>query len=130
MRLDLFRIRRGAVAALGALVALLFKSRGRPGRVALEPPPAASTVPATPEPAPMIAEPANSVAEAVPEAPAAAARTPGPEEPIRGSDYFSEQVKKLLLDDPRIGGSPKERYTAVFKGGLSIHTTLDRAEET
>ncbi len=53
--------------------------------------------------------------------------TPGPEEPIRGSDYFSEQVKKLLLDDPRIGRSPKERYAAVFKGGLSIHTTLDPA---
>jgi len=53
--------------------------------------------------------------------------TPGPEEPIRGSDYFSEQVKKLLLDDPRIGASPKERYTAVFRGGLSIHTTLDPA---
>ncbi len=51
--------------------------------------------------------------------------TPGPPEPVRGSDYFTEQVKKQLLDDPRIGASPKERFTAVFKGGLSVHTTLD-----
>ncbi len=56
---------------------------------------------------------------------AAALPTPGPPEPVRGSDYFTEQVKKQLLDDPRIGASPKERFNAVFKGGLSVHTTLD-----
>jgi len=51
--------------------------------------------------------------------------TPPPVEPVKGSDYFAEQVKQQLLADPRIGASPKERYAAVFKGGLSIHTTLD-----
>jgi len=55
----------------------------------------------------------------------AALPTPPPAEPVRGSDYFAEQVKQQLLADPRIGASPKERYAAVFKGGLSIHTTLD-----
>jgi len=53
---------------------------------------------------------------------AGALPTPGPPEPVRGSDYFTEQVKKQLLDDPRVGASPKD---AVFKGGLSVHTTLD-----
>ncbi|MEN3315225.1 MAG: hypothetical protein V7605_1459 [Acidimicrobiaceae bacterium] len=51
--------------------------------------------------------------------------TPPPPEPVKGSDYFAEQVKQQLLADPRIGASPKERYAAVFKGGLNIHTTLD-----
>jgi len=55
----------------------------------------------------------------------AALPAPPPAEPVRGSDYFAEQVKQQLLADPRIGASPKERYAAVFKGGLSIHTTLD-----
>ena len=42
-------------------------------------------------------------------------------------DYFVEEVKQLLLDDPRfgLGETPEERYQAVFSGGLRIHTTFD-----
>lgn len=41
------------------------------------------------------------------------------------NDYFVEEVKQKLLDDPRLGDTPSERYNAVFKGGLRIVTTLD-----
>ena len=51
--------------------------------------------------------------------------TPPPERPASGSDYFTEEVKQQLLDDPRLGGTPQERNAAVFRGGLAIHTTLD-----
>ena len=40
-------------------------------------------------------------------------------------DYFVEEVKQRLLDDKRLGDTPQERYDAVFKGGLRIHTTFD-----
>ncbi len=41
-------------------------------------------------------------------------------------DYFVEEVTRLLLADPRMGESESERYNAVFRGGLTIRTTLDR----
>ena len=31
----------------------------------------------------------------------------------------------VLLDDPRLGATPTDRYNAVFKGGLQIYTTFD-----
>ena len=42
-------------------------------------------------------------------------------------DYFVEEVKQLLLDDPsfNLGDTPEERYNAVFSGGLTITTTFD-----
>lgn len=42
-------------------------------------------------------------------------------------DYFVEEVKQMLLDDPSfgIGATPEERYNAVFSGGLTINTTFD-----
>ena len=40
-------------------------------------------------------------------------------------DYFVEEVKRRLLDDPRLGETRSERTAAVFKGGLQVHTTLD-----
>ena len=40
-------------------------------------------------------------------------------------NYFVEEVKQQLLQDRRLGDTPTARYNAVFKGGLSIHTTLD-----
>jgi membrane peptidoglycan carboxypeptidase len=44
--------------------------------------------------------------------------------------YFVEEVKQQLLYDERLGATPEERYYAVFRGGLQIHTTLDpRAQE-
>ena len=44
-------------------------------------------------------------------------------------DYFIEQVKQALLDDPsfNLGDEYTERYNAVFKGGLRIYTTLDQS---
>ena len=51
--------------------------------------------------------------------------TPAPQAPPKGSDYFTERVKQQLLDDTRLGETASERYAAVFKGGLTIRTTLD-----
>ena len=50
-----------------------------------------------------------------------------PPEPVKGSDYFTEWVKQQLLRDPRLGATEADRFHALFKGGLSIHTTLDPA---
>ncbi|MGZ4708443.1 MAG: transglycosylase domain-containing protein, partial [Acidimicrobiales bacterium] len=44
-------------------------------------------------------------------------------------DYFSEQVKQQLLDDPRLGATKAERVAMLFGGGLKIHTTLDPAAQ-
>jgi penicillin-binding protein 1A len=40
-------------------------------------------------------------------------------------DYFVEEVKQALFDDPRLGATRAERQNRVFRGGLRIHTTLD-----
>lgn len=53
--------------------------------------------------------------------------TPPPTAPATGSDYFTEYVKQQLLNDSRLGASYAERYQAVFKGGLMVHTTLNPA---
>jgi penicillin-binding protein 1A len=39
--------------------------------------------------------------------------------------YFVEEVKRRLLADPSLGATATDRYHALFKGGLRIHTTLD-----
>ena len=44
-------------------------------------------------------------------------------------DYFTEQVKQQLLDDPRLGATKAERVAMLFGGGLKIYTTLDRAAQ-
>ncbi|NNC91905.1 MAG: penicillin-binding protein, partial [Acidimicrobiia bacterium] len=41
--------------------------------------------------------------------------------------YFVEELKRQLLDDPRLGETPTDRYHALFQGGLRIHTTLEPA---
>jgi penicillin-binding protein 1A len=41
------------------------------------------------------------------------------------NDYFVEEVKQLLLDDPILGATPTDRYNAVFSGGLKVYTTFD-----
>jgi 1A family penicillin-binding protein len=41
------------------------------------------------------------------------------------NDYFVEEVKQRLLADERLGETAQERYNAVFKGGLRIHTSFD-----
>ncbi|HVF74060.1 MAG TPA: PBP1A family penicillin-binding protein [Acidimicrobiales bacterium] len=45
------------------------------------------------------------------------------------NDYFVEEVKQRLLDDPRLGETAQERNNAVFRGGLHIHTTFDPAKQ-
>ncbi|MCU1379444.1 MAG: penicillin-binding protein family [Acidimicrobiales bacterium] len=43
------------------------------------------------------------------------------------NDYFVNEVVQRLLVDKRLGATPKQRYDALFKGGLTIRTTLDPA---
>ena len=45
-------------------------------------------------------------------------------------DYFVEEVTQRLLDDPRLGENPQERYNSLFRGGLTITTTLDPRLQT
>ncbi len=40
-------------------------------------------------------------------------------------DYFVEEVTQALLADERLGETRTERFEAIFRGGLEIHTTLD-----
>jgi penicillin-binding protein 1A len=44
-------------------------------------------------------------------------------------DYFVEEVKNQLLDDPQfnLGADKNDRTNAVFEGGLRIYTTLDQS---
>lgn len=39
--------------------------------------------------------------------------------------YFVEEVKRQLLDDPRLGDTRADRINRVFQGGLEVHTTFD-----
>ena len=55
--------------------------------------------------------------------------TPIPAEPFelvpKPRDYFLQEVVADLLEDPRLGETQSERYTAIFRGGLTIKTTFD-----
>ena len=55
--------------------------------------------------------------------------SPIPQEPFelvpKPRDYFLQEVVGELLDDPRLGETQSERYTALFRGGLTIKTTFD-----
>lgn len=48
---------------------------------------------------------------------------PRPAEEVR-YPYFTEEVKRWLLDNPALGETATDRYNAVFRGGLHIYTTL------
>lgn len=48
---------------------------------------------------------------------------PRPPEQVR-YPYFTEEVKRWLLDNPALGQTATDRYNAVFRGGLRIYTTL------
>ena len=51
--------------------------------------------------------------------------TPQPEEEVEGTNYFTRHVVDQLLNDPKyLGGTEAERNRLVFRGGLSIQTTL------
>lgn len=43
----------------------------------------------------------------------------------RPRDYFVEEVKEQLLDDERLGATQAERYNTLYRGGLTIRTTLE-----
>jgi penicillin-binding protein 1A len=43
----------------------------------------------------------------------------------RANDYFASAVEQQLLADERLGKTPKERYNAVYFGGLRVFTTYD-----
>ena len=44
-------------------------------------------------------------------------------------NYFIEEVRRRLLDDPRLGATPQERAEALFGGGLRVYTTYDPAAQ-
>ena len=48
-----------------------------------------------------------------------------PNKPQERQSYFLEAMKQRLLDDPRLGDTPPDRYDALFRGGLQIYTTFD-----
>ena len=69
------------------------------------------------------------------EAAALASAAPLPTEPTYrrpagGAAYFVEEVRRRLLDDPRLGDDRSERTGRLLEGGLRIHTTLDPAVQT
>lgn len=39
--------------------------------------------------------------------------------------YFTEEVKRLLLEEPALGETATDRANRLFTGGLRIHTTID-----
>ena len=49
-------------------------------------------------------------------------RTAG--DPLR-YPYFTEEVKRWLLNNPVLGETATDRYNALFRGGLRIYTTID-----
>ncbi len=59
----------------------------------------------------------------------AAEAAPLPTEVVRPmaqpSDHFTEEVRRQLLDDPRLGTTPSERSEMVLRRGITVHTTLD-----
>ena len=44
-------------------------------------------------------------------------------------DYFVNEVVRQLLADDELGDTRRERYDALFKGGLTITTTLDASAQ-
>lgn len=38
--------------------------------------------------------------------------------------YFTDEVRRRLLDNPALGDTPEERHAALTSGGLKIYTTL------
>jgi len=44
--------------------------------------------------------------------------------------HFVERVKRFILDDTRFGPTPEARQNLLFRGGLSIQTTLDPVKQT
>ena len=45
------------------------------------------------------------------------------------TDHFTEEVRRQLFDDPRLGATLAEREATIFRGGIKVHTTLDPATQ-
>ena len=44
---------------------------------------------------------------------------------MRPTNAWTERAQKVLLADPRLGATPKERQNKVLQGGLQVYTTED-----
>lgn len=44
--------------------------------------------------------------------------------------YFVTELERQLLDDPRLGTTATDRFNALYRGGLTVHTTLDPLIQT
>jgi penicillin-binding protein 1A len=49
-----------------------------------------------------------------------------PPDQLRPSNYLTAEVQDRLLNDTRLGLTPKERHDRLLKGGLQIYTTFDK----
>ncbi|RMI03675.1 transglycosylase domain-containing protein, partial [Cellulomonas triticagri] len=49
---------------------------------------------------------------------------------VRGSGYFCDYVTKVIRNDPVFGETEDERIDRLYRGGLTIVTTLDPREQT
>ncbi len=49
---------------------------------------------------------------------------------VPGSGFFCDYVTKLIRDDPAFGETEAERVDLLYRGGLTITTTLDPREQT
>ncbi|MFB9955946.1 penicillin-binding protein [Cellulomonas denverensis] len=52
------------------------------------------------------------------------------EQTVRGAGYFCDYVTKVIRNDPAFGETPEERVDKLYRGGLTITTTLDVREQT
>lgn len=51
--------------------------------------------------------------------------TKKPPPDLRPDNYYVDEVQRRLLNDPRLGATPTERYNKVFLGGLRVYTAYD-----
>ncbi|WP_147794549.1 penicillin-binding protein [Cellulomonas sp. Y8] len=49
---------------------------------------------------------------------------------VPGSGYFCDYVTKVIRNDPAFGATEAERVDRLYRGGLTITTTLDPREQT
>jgi membrane peptidoglycan carboxypeptidase len=49
---------------------------------------------------------------------------------VPGSGYFCDYVTKVIRTDPAFGETPEERIDLLYRGGLTIVTTLDPREQS
>ncbi len=52
-----------------------------------------------------------------------------PSSEFKPDNYYVDEVKNLLLADPRLGATPTERYNKVMLGGLRVVTAYDPKAE-